>query len=161
MFIRNGPNRGDFSNNGHVHIHTRTPRITKLHRTSMHCDNDTDQKHNKSLQFRTHLDQYRNCLFRFSACQWMRSVDSLLVNQGLGRGSSVLLLLHTGLRVLSVLIVNSDDAMNVILDLQRDLHANDFGRPPSPSRHPRSRPSREVPEVTLQGSPCRSLQWYS
>ena len=27
-----------------------------------------DPKHNKSRQFRTHLDQYRNCLFRLFAC---------------------------------------------------------------------------------------------
>ena len=59
-----------------------------LHHPSTHSDNDTDPKHNKTRQLRAQLDQYRNCLFRFSACLWMRSVDSLLVNKRMGRGSS-------------------------------------------------------------------------
>ena len=74
-------------NNGHAHIHTRTAKNTKLHHPSIHSDNDTDSKHNTSNQFRTHLDQSRNCFVSSFACLWMRSVDSLLVNKGMGRGS--------------------------------------------------------------------------
>ena len=54
-----------------MRIHTRTPRNTTLHHPSTHSDNDTDQKHHKSLHFRTHLDQSRNCLYllsRVSGC---------------------------------------------------------------------------------------------
>ena len=43
--------------NGHMRIHTRTPKKTTLHHQSMHSDTDTDQKH---------LDQPRNCLFCLS-----------------------------------------------------------------------------------------------
>ena len=66
-----------------MRIHTRTPKNTTLHHPSTHSDNNTDQKHHKSLHFRTHLDQSRKCL-----CLWMRPVESLLVNKGMGRGSS-------------------------------------------------------------------------
>ena len=52
--------------NEHVRIHTRTPKNTTLHHPSTHSDNDTDQKHNKSLRFRTHLDQFLNCLYHLS-----------------------------------------------------------------------------------------------
>ena len=57
--------------NGHMRIHTRTPKNTTLHHPSTHSDNDTDQKHHKSLHFRTHLDQSRKCLYllsRISGC---------------------------------------------------------------------------------------------
>ena len=59
----------------HVRTHTRTAKHTTLHHPSMHSGNDTNPKHNKSLQFRSHL-------------LWMRSVESLLVNKGMGHGSS-------------------------------------------------------------------------
>ena len=52
-------------------VHTRTPRNATLHHPSTHSDNDTDQKHHKSLHVRTHLDQPRNCLYllsRISGC---------------------------------------------------------------------------------------------
>ena len=61
VFIRNH-NGWDLCNNEHVRIHTRTAKNTTLHRSSMHSDNDTDPKHDKTRQFRGHLDQYRNCL---------------------------------------------------------------------------------------------------
>ena len=54
-----------------MRIHTRTPKNTTLHHPSTHLDNDTDQKHHKSMHFRTHLDQPRNCLYllsRISVC---------------------------------------------------------------------------------------------
>ena len=54
---------------------------------STHSDNDTDQKHHKSLHFRTHLDQSRNCLYllsRITVC----AIESLLLSKGMGRGSS-------------------------------------------------------------------------
>ena len=50
-----------------THEHTGTT----LHHPSTHSDNDADQKHPKSLHFRTHLDQPRNCLYllsRISVC---------------------------------------------------------------------------------------------
>ena len=62
---------GILRKNEHVRIHTRTPENTTLHHPSTHSDTDTDQKHHKSLHFRTHLDQPRNCLFclsRISVC---------------------------------------------------------------------------------------------
>ena len=49
--------------NGHMRIRTRTSRNTTLHHPSMNSDTDTDPKHDKSRQFRAHLDQSRNCLF--------------------------------------------------------------------------------------------------
>ena len=52
--------------NGHMRIHTRTLRNTTLHHPSMHCDTDTDQNTTTSRQFRTHLDQSRNCLYLLS-----------------------------------------------------------------------------------------------
>ena len=66
VFIINGPNRGVLCKNGHLRIHTRTPRNTTLHHPSTHSDNDTDPRHIKSLHFRTHLDQYRKCLYLLS-----------------------------------------------------------------------------------------------
>ena len=72
VFIINGPNCWDFMFfNEHMRIHTRTPKNTTLHHPSTHSDNDTDQKHHKSLHFRTHLDQSRKCLYllsRISGC---------------------------------------------------------------------------------------------
>ena len=62
---------GIVSINGHIRIHTRTPRNTTMHHPSTHSDNDTDQKHHKSLHFLTHLDQSRKCLYllsRISGC---------------------------------------------------------------------------------------------
>ena len=62
---------GILCKHGHMRIHTRIPRNTTLHHPSMHSDNDTDRKHNTSRQFRTHLDQSRNCLYllsRMSGC---------------------------------------------------------------------------------------------
>ena len=52
-------------------LHTRTPRNMTWHHPSMHSDTDTDQNTTKSRQFRTHLDQSRNCLHlpsRISGC---------------------------------------------------------------------------------------------
>ena len=49
----------------------------------MHSDKDTDPKRNKSRQFRAHRS--RNCLYllsRVSGC------ELLMVNEGMGRGSS-------------------------------------------------------------------------
>ena len=80
--------------NGHVRIHTRTPKNTTLHHPSMHSDTDTDQKHHTSLHFRTHLDQSRKCLYllsRISGCacrifvgQQRNGSWQLLVVAGLG-----------------------------------------------------------------------------
>ena len=47
---------GILCKNEHVRIHIRTPN----------SDNDTDQKHHKSLHFRAHLDKPRNCLYLLS-----------------------------------------------------------------------------------------------
>ena len=72
VFIINGPKIvGILCFNGHIRIHTRTPKNTTLHHPSVHSDTDTDQKHHKSLHFLTHLDQPRNCLYllsRVSGC---------------------------------------------------------------------------------------------
>ena len=62
---------------GHVRIHRRTHRNTTLHHPSTHSDNDTDPKHIKSLHFRSHLDESRNCLFRVSAMSRCSSWSSL------------------------------------------------------------------------------------
>ena len=43
--------------------HTNTKNTT-MHHPLMHSDTDTDSKHNKSRQFRTHQDQSRTCFFR-------------------------------------------------------------------------------------------------
>ena len=62
---------GVLCKNEHVRIHIRTTRNTTLHHPSTHNDKDTDQKHFKSVHFRTHLDQPRNCLYllsRISVC---------------------------------------------------------------------------------------------
>ena len=67
---------GILCRNVHVRIHTRTAKNMTLHHPSVHSGTDTDRKHNKSRQFRTHLDQSRNCLFRILRVRWMRSVDS-------------------------------------------------------------------------------------
>ena len=56
-----------------THEQPRTRRCT-IH---MHSDTDTDPKHHRSLHFRTHLDQPRNCLFSSFAHQHMRPVESL------------------------------------------------------------------------------------
>ena len=64
---------GIWCNHGHVRIHTRRAKSTTLHHPSMHSDNYTDPKHNKSRPFRTHLDQSRNCLYRIFCV----SVDAL------------------------------------------------------------------------------------
>ena len=79
---------GNISNNAHLRVNTRTPRNTTLHRSSIHSDNDTDPKHNKTRQSRTHLDQSRYCLLLLVACQWMRPIESFLTNKQTGRGSS-------------------------------------------------------------------------
>ena len=52
-----------------------------LHHPSMHFDSDTDPKHNKSRQIRTHLDQSRTLFVSSFASQWM-------INNGMGRGSA-------------------------------------------------------------------------
>ena len=59
-----------------AHSHTNTHRNTPLHHPPMHSDNDTDPKHNNHVNFRTHLDQSRNCLFRLLRA-WMRSIESV------------------------------------------------------------------------------------
>ena len=71
-----------------MRIHTRTPKNTALHHPSTHSDNDTDQKHHKSLHFRTHLGQPRNCLFclsRISVCGLLNLCWSI---REMGRASS-------------------------------------------------------------------------
>ena len=59
-----------------------------MHHPSTHSDNDTDPRHIKSLHSRTHLDQPRYCLYLLSRISCMRPIESLLVNKGMGRGSS-------------------------------------------------------------------------
>ena len=54
----------------------------------MHSDSDTDPTHNKSRHFRTHLDQSRNCLHLLPRVCGCALLNLLLVNKGVGRGSS-------------------------------------------------------------------------
>ena len=71
-----------------MRIHTRTAKNTTLHHPSVHSDSDTDPKHNKSRHFRTHLDQSRNCLHLLPRVCGCALLNLLLVNKGVGRGSS-------------------------------------------------------------------------
>ena len=81
-FIIHGPSRWFFfCSDGQVRIHTRTPRNTTLHHPSTHSDNDTDQKHIKSLHFRAHLDRPRNCLFLSFAIDEPISSESLAASE--------------------------------------------------------------------------------
>ena len=69
-------------------IDTRTPRDTTLHHPSTHSDNDTDQKHHKSLHSRTHLDQSRKCLYLLSRVSGCALLNLCCSTKGMGRGSS-------------------------------------------------------------------------
>ena len=78
---------GNMRNSAHLRSHTRTPRNTTLHHPSTHSDNDSDPTHNKSHEFRRH----RSVSQLFGSCfayQWMPFVDTLVANNGVGRGSS-------------------------------------------------------------------------
>ena len=74
--------------NEHVRIHIQTPRNTTLNHPSTHSDNDTDLKHHKSLHFPFTSGSVSKVFVSSFAHPWMRSTESLLVNKGMGRGSS-------------------------------------------------------------------------
>ena len=71
-------------NIAHGRIHTRTLRKSDV-APSIHALVTTTMtpKHNNSLPFRSHL----NCLANVCILHWMRPVDFLLVNKGVGSGS--------------------------------------------------------------------------
>ena len=69
--VRNGPDREELmQQRAFAHSHTDN-KNTLLHHPPVHPDDDTDAKHQKSRQFRTHQDQPRNCSYllpRVSGC---------------------------------------------------------------------------------------------
>ena len=75
--------------NGHAYVHTQTAKnTTTLHHPSTHSDNDHWPK-TQPITLIPHTFGSVSQLFVPSfACLWMRSVESLLVNKVMGRGSS-------------------------------------------------------------------------
>ena len=74
--------------NGRMRIHIRTPRNTTLHHPSTHSDTDTDQKKTQITAFPYTSGSVSQVFASSFAHQWMRPIESLLVNKGMGRGSS-------------------------------------------------------------------------
>ena len=79
---------GILCKNEHVRIHTRTSRNTTLHHPSMHSDTDTGQKTPQITTFPYTSGSVSQLFVLSFAQQCMRPIESLLVNKGMGRGSS-------------------------------------------------------------------------